>query len=889
MLDHLFQSIKDSLESQAKCKAAVKRNETTAEKFEPSVHLLKALRSVTLKDVKNCMPYAINHKCTSLLVQKTTHVVFLVCWKSGETVTHLHPGNEYVKVLQGSLQASHGQRLTTEETMKEIGPNDDTLVSLDVGELWHSSVMGKSYTFQSPVSSQDSSLDTVDSATISLHIRVSPSPGILAPCSCETRPWVLCNKLETSVSEREKLSKVGSQSPVSIGIDQPKEKNLCYTNFRNLIKTLHERVEPLSPGKFHSQGHIEEISELLKSVRLNSKEYGRYLRFRDDHYTRNLVGYDVPEGDGDRPKFTVLLLCWDKGQMSPIHDHAGSSCWVKVLVGRLREVRYRTLNDKDTTQDHTNVEVIRDLTAGAEEVCYINDTQGIHSMGNASSDQVCVSLHIYAPPYVLCKLFDESSGAVTVGSMAAATTPCNPFASIASPNVDCTSISNGYKGLLGITGFMNCLRDLKAHQFQGLDQSDAPGELLSRLYLKEREWKEFVHFDTYRYQRSLVAFNSQFSLILMTWNTGQTTPIHDHGDQPGGCWVKVLSGKLCLRTYSGDKNDPTLKSEYEFKEGDMVRGEEDEVDLFSGLHLLGNQGDTPAVSLHLFSPPILDFKYQDGCGNEKEIPLVHSATSLMDHYNHMTNVHFKERRQKNRVSFADDASMEEKAASVETGADSGSAQDDLVMEDILADTVHYSNLYEFTRYARKFVFSRNNELTSTERFRIVSQIFSKFEFQDGEWKPYYVHAKSMNMPANSDEVPSGSSCIRAKQSRDNLSVSSFGSSASSYFDEDNLFVSALLARGENFTLRLICWKPGFSQTPQSQQGCTCSWIKILKGHIDETQYHTNPFARGNVQEIVHNVTLGAHGSVTYLGPTIVFSLENSYDKPCYALSLEYYS
>ena len=26
--------------------------------------------------------------------------------------------------------------------------------------------------------------------------------------------------------------------------------------------------------------------------------------------------------------------------MSPIHDHAGSSCWGKVLQGQLREVRY---------------------------------------------------------------------------------------------------------------------------------------------------------------------------------------------------------------------------------------------------------------------------------------------------------------------------------------------------------------------------------------------------------------------------------------------------------------------------------------------------------------------------------------------------------------------
>ena len=34
--------------------------------------------------------------------------------------------------------------------------------------------------------------------------------------------------------------------------------------------------------------------------------------------------------------------------MSPIHDHAGSSCWVKGLQGQLREVRYeyRTADDQ---------------------------------------------------------------------------------------------------------------------------------------------------------------------------------------------------------------------------------------------------------------------------------------------------------------------------------------------------------------------------------------------------------------------------------------------------------------------------------------------------------------------------------------------------------------
>jgi len=41
-------------------------------------------------------------------------------------------------------------------------------------------------------------------------------------------------------------------------------------------------VEPLPPGRFRSQGYIEELSKLLKLVRLSSK-CGTYLRFGEEH------------------------------------------------------------------------------------------------------------------------------------------------------------------------------------------------------------------------------------------------------------------------------------------------------------------------------------------------------------------------------------------------------------------------------------------------------------------------------------------------------------------------------------------------------------------------------------------------------------------------------
>lgn len=42
-------------------------------------------------------------------------------------------------------------------------------------------------------------------------------------------------------------------------------------------------------------------------------------------YTRNLVD----EGNG---RYNLIVLCWDSGQGSGIHDHADSHCFMKVCT-----------------------------------------------------------------------------------------------------------------------------------------------------------------------------------------------------------------------------------------------------------------------------------------------------------------------------------------------------------------------------------------------------------------------------------------------------------------------------------------------------------------------------------------------------------------------------
>ena len=57
------------------------------------------------------------------------------------------------------------------------------------------------------------------------------------------------------------------------------------------------------------------VSELFGRLDLGSGEWRKYALFDSSkHYTRNLIATDDET-------FTLLLLCWNPGKESPIHDH----------------------------------------------------------------------------------------------------------------------------------------------------------------------------------------------------------------------------------------------------------------------------------------------------------------------------------------------------------------------------------------------------------------------------------------------------------------------------------------------------------------------------------------------------------------------------------------
>ncbi|KAG1324773.1 hypothetical protein G6F62_008908 [Rhizopus arrhizus] len=154
----------------------------------------------------------------------------------------------------------------------------------------------------------------------------------------------------------------------------------------------------------------------------NADDWDHYTLF--DHsraYTRNLID----DGNG---KFNLMILAWSKGQKSPIHDHSGSHCVMKILDGELQETLFDwptsstpddetpfdiTANDDNNTDvniSQSPLNVSRDTIYQPNQVTYVHDKIGLHRISNPNKEKGAVSLHLYTPPYKVCKTFEEKTG-----------------------------------------------------------------------------------------------------------------------------------------------------------------------------------------------------------------------------------------------------------------------------------------------------------------------------------------------------------------------------------------------------------------------------------------------------------------------------------------------
>lgn len=143
-----------------------------------------------------------------------------------------------------------------------------------------------------------------------------------------------------------------------------------------------------------SAADLPTIHRLMSSYDASLNEWRRFEFWdKTKKYTRNLIATD-------NQTFTLMLLCWNPQQGSPIHDHAGSECFMRCIEGEICETQYEV----PTPESSLKVRAQRTYHAG--EVAFINDSIGLHAVDNRSSSHA-VTLHCYLPPYQECKTFEE--------------------------------------------------------------------------------------------------------------------------------------------------------------------------------------------------------------------------------------------------------------------------------------------------------------------------------------------------------------------------------------------------------------------------------------------------------------------------------------------------
>ncbi len=126
-----------------------------------------------------------------------------------------------------------------------------------------------------------------------------------------------------------------------------------------------------------------DLTARLRQLDIDCSDVAGFVRFGERNYQRNLVRAGRC--------YHLWVLCWKNGQRSPIHDHTGSACAVRVLRG----VATATLFEM-APNGHVKAVASEDFPAGS---VLGSQDRDIHQVSNLQAgDADLVTLHVYAPP-----------------------------------------------------------------------------------------------------------------------------------------------------------------------------------------------------------------------------------------------------------------------------------------------------------------------------------------------------------------------------------------------------------------------------------------------------------------------------------------------------------
>lgn len=229
-----------------------------------------------------------------------------------------------------------------------------------------------------------------DRVALSLHLYTPP----MLECvhSKGVAPVVYCEKGITRTSSSQAML-----SPLKL--KESAKVHACasvFSNFQMLVEMLWSAFDGQAGSP--SPQIMDELIDTLTKVEFNVKEIDQYKSMNGTAYVRRRLAL--------HPCFEVFIVSWKAGEVSPIHDHGGSSAICKVLEGTLLDEHY-----SKPERNHPPYVVQSSLLKRNEVASYGPET--IHRT-SVTKEADCCCLLIFAPSYDQCCNFCPKTGACTL-------------------------------------------------------------------------------------------------------------------------------------------------------------------------------------------------------------------------------------------------------------------------------------------------------------------------------------------------------------------------------------------------------------------------------------------------------------------------------------------
>lgn len=143
---------------------------------------------------------------------------------------------------------------------------------------------------------------------------------------------------------------------------------------------------------------IEHYLKVLQLLEVPFQDIEKYSLWLDNSYSRNLIK--------KTQHFELLLICWKKEGVSPIHNHQSQNCWMYILEGAATETHFCRLSLEKQILKETS-------TTHLKQGDHSFIRKGTDEWHRIKSKEHSISLNLYAKPIESCKTFCEQTRTIT--------------------------------------------------------------------------------------------------------------------------------------------------------------------------------------------------------------------------------------------------------------------------------------------------------------------------------------------------------------------------------------------------------------------------------------------------------------------------------------------